>query len=95
MLIYLVQLQQDAPLGTDLPVFTTNSVNFNSSIPFFNQTISWAPLISGWDGFALLVDDVQRYAGAALNFSLESLDATLPHFFRLAVSLNLFLAVVT
>lgn len=40
----------------------------------------------GWDGFALLVDDVQRYAGPALNFSLESLNASLPHFFRLAVS---------
>jgi len=31
-----------------------------------------------------LIDDVQRYAGSALNFSLASLDATLPHFFRLA-----------
>ena len=73
-------------MGSDLPVFATNSTTFNSSIPLVNQTISWDPLIDGWDGFALLVDDVQRYAGSALNFSLASLDASIPHFFRLAVS---------
>ncbi|KAF9056516.1 LCCL domain-containing protein [Panaeolus papilionaceus] len=77
-------LRQDAPLGSDLPVFATNSTTFSPSIPFINQTISWEPLIEGWDGFVLLVDDVQRYAGDALNFSLASLDANLPHFFRLA-----------
>lgn len=77
-------LLQDAALGTALPVFATNSSNFDSSISFINQIIFWDPLIEGWDGFALLVDDVQRYAGTALNFSLESLNASLPHFFRLA-----------
>jgi hypothetical protein len=77
-------LRQDAPLGSDLPVWFTNSANYNASIPFANQTIVWDALIDGWDGFALLVDDVQRYAGTALNFSLESLDSSLPHFFRLA-----------
>lgn len=41
---------------------------------------------SGWNGFALLIDDVERFAGDALNFSLAALDATVPHFFRLAVS---------
>lgn len=40
---------------------------------------------SSWDGFALLVDDVERYIGPALNFSLAALEAGLPHFFRLAV----------
>jgi hypothetical protein len=73
-------------------VFATNSSTFNSSIPLANQTIFWDPLIDGWDGFALLIDDVQRYAGSALNFSLASLDATLPHFFRLAVSEIYFLS---
>ena len=67
-------------------MFATNSSTFNSSISLADQTIFWDPLIDGWDGFVLLIDDVQRYAGSALNFSLASLDATLPHFFRLAVS---------
>ncbi len=40
----------------------------------------------GWDGFALLVDDVERYVGTGLNFSLASLQVGIPHFFRLAVS---------
>lgn len=86
---------QDAPLGSALPVFATNSTNFNSSIPFVNQTIFWDPLIEGWDGFVLLVDDVQRFAGTALYFSLASLNASLPHFFRLAVSEILLFLVVT
>ncbi|KDR85343.1 hypothetical protein GALMADRAFT_132046 [Galerina marginata CBS 339.88] len=77
-------LRQDAPLGSDLPTWLTNSTSYNSSIPFANQTIFWDALITGWDGFALLVDDVQRYAGPALNFSLTSLNSSLPHFFRLA-----------
>lgn len=66
-------------------------MNYNSSIPFADQIIFWDALPSDWDGFALLVDDVQRFAGTALNFSLVALDVTLPHFFRLAVSLALFL----
>lgn len=32
------------------------------------------------------MDDVERYVGTALNFSLAGLEAGLPHFFRLAVS---------
>lgn len=39
----------------------------------------------GWTGFALLVDDVERYTGTALNYSLAALQAGIPHFFRLAV----------
>ena len=84
-----LQLQRDAPLGSDLPAFATNSTTYNASIPLQNQTIFWNPLpdaSEGWDGFALLVDDVERYVGAALNFSLASLQAGIPHFFRLAVS---------
>jgi len=79
-------LQQDATLGTDLPTFLTNSTTYNSSIPLINQTIIWDSLPMGWDGFSLLVDDVERLVGAALNFSLAALDANLPHFFRLALT---------
>jgi len=78
------ELVQDAPLGTALPTFLTNSSTFNSSIPFENQTILWDALPDGWDGFSLIVDDVERYLGTALNFSLAAFDASLPHFFRLA-----------
>jgi hypothetical protein len=51
-----------------------------------NQTIVWDELPAGWDSFALLVDDVERYVGTALNFSLAAFDPSIPHFFRLAVS---------
>jgi len=85
------QLRQDAPQGSDLPVWLTNSTTYNSTIPFANQTIFWQSLSEEWGGFALLVDDVQRYAGTALNFSLTSLNSSIPHFFRLAVGVFLFL----
>ncbi|KAF7310791.1 LCCL domain-containing protein [Mycena chlorophos] len=79
-------LVQDATLGTDLATFITNSTNFNGSIPFANQTISWNPPPPGWDGFALLVDDVERYLGSALNFSLAAFNPSIPHFIRLALT---------
>ncbi|KAI0271398.1 hypothetical protein BC834DRAFT_859294 [Gloeopeniophorella convolvens] len=80
------QLRRDGVFGTDLPSFVTNATTFNSSVPFSNQTVSWSPLPDGesWDGFALLVDDVERYVGTALNYSLAALQGGLPHFFRLA-----------
>ncbi|THH34137.1 hypothetical protein EUX98_g190 [Antrodiella citrinella] len=78
-------LRRDAPIGSALPAFLNNATNLNSSIPLQNQTIFWSPIPDdSWDGFALLVDDVERYVGAALNFSLASLQSGLPHFFRLA-----------
>ncbi|GAW06014.1 lccl domain containing protein [Lentinula edodes] len=80
------ELVQDAPLGTTLPIFLTNSTSYNVSIPFENQTIFWDALPAGWDGFSLLVDDVERYVGTALNFSLAAFNASLPHFFRLALT---------
>ncbi|THV05982.1 hypothetical protein K435DRAFT_773492 [Dendrothele bispora CBS 962.96] len=81
------ELRQDAVIGSDLPVFLTNSTSYNSSIPLANQTIFWDSLPNTeWDGFSLLVDDVERYVGSALNFSLASLNASLPHFFRLALT---------
>lgn len=46
-------------------------------------------LPEGWDGFALLVDDVERYIGTDINFSLAAFNSTLPHFFRLAVCIHL------
>ena len=69
-------------------MFLTNSSSYNASIPWANQSLTWAALPGGegWDGFALLVDDVERYAGAALNFSLSVLQEGIPHFFRIAVS---------
>lgn len=75
-------------MGSALPSFQTNSTNFNGSVPIASQTIFWNAITdtADWDGFALLVDDVERYVGTALNFSLASLQAGIPHFFRLAVS---------
>ena len=84
------QLRRDAAIGSDLPAFVTNTTNYNASIPFVNQTIFWNEFPNGWDGFALLVDDVERYVGAALNYSLAALDPDIIHFFRLAVSCLLF-----
>ena len=84
------QLRRDAPQGSSLPTFLTNSSTYDPSLPLSNQTISWdaipADSSDGWDGFALLIDDVERFTGNALNFSLASLQEGIPHFFRLAVS---------
>ncbi|TFK77237.1 hypothetical protein BDN72DRAFT_830403 [Pluteus cervinus] len=78
------ELQQDAPIGTLLPTFLTNSTSYNASVPLAEQLVQWGPLTDNWDGFELLVDDVERFVGTALNFSLAAFDPTLPHFFRLA-----------
>jgi len=82
----LSQLQRDGPSGSALPSFLTNSSTYSASIPLANQTVQWDALSDGWDGFTLLVDDVERYTGSALNYSLAALQAGIPHFFRLAVS---------
>jgi hypothetical protein len=53
------------------------------------MTLLWEALpqnSDSWDGFSLLIDDVERFRGIATNFSLALLDQSLPHFFRLAVS---------
>ncbi|EIN14083.1 hypothetical protein PUNSTDRAFT_59668 [Punctularia strigosozonata HHB-11173 SS5] len=78
------ELQRDAISGSALPTFLTNSTTYNASIPLHQQIISWAPPDGDWDGFNLLVDDVERYSGAALNYSLAALQEGIPHFFRLA-----------
>ncbi|KAH9837151.1 uncharacterized protein C8Q71DRAFT_706978 [Rhodofomes roseus] len=79
-------LQGDGASGSAMPSFITNSTNWNASVALQNQTVSWAALPSsgGWDGFSLILDDVERYTGTALNFSLAALQSGLPHFFRLA-----------
>ena len=54
-----------------------------------DQVIHWDVLPNaseGWNGFSLLVDDVERYLGPSLNYSLGALQTGIPHFFRLAVS---------
>ena len=83
------QLRRDATAGTEIPTFLTNSTTFNNSIPFAEQRIFWEAIPDSeedWEGFTLLVDDVVRLVGPALNFSLASLEVGIPHFFRLAVS---------
>ncbi|KII93796.1 hypothetical protein PLICRDRAFT_171503 [Plicaturopsis crispa FD-325 SS-3] len=86
MLQTAADLVRDGTQGSALPSFLTNSTTYNSSIPLVNQTLSWSPIPDavGFDGFSLLVDDVERYAGTALNYSLAALQAGIPHFFRLA-----------
>lgn len=88
------ELQRDGPAGTQLPRFLTSSTNYNSSIPLSEQIIRWDGFPPnnpfGWTGFTLLIDDVERFTGDLLNFSLAALDASVPHFFRLAVSGEIF-----
>ncbi|OAX44387.1 hypothetical protein K503DRAFT_678829 [Rhizopogon vinicolor AM-OR11-026] len=79
----------DGATGSPLPAFLTNATTYNVSVPLMNQTVTWARIPSGivnegWNGFALLVDDVEVYLGTALNYSLAALEVGLPHFFRLA-----------
>ncbi|KZW02660.1 hypothetical protein EXIGLDRAFT_816420 [Exidia glandulosa HHB12029] len=81
------ELRRDAPLGSSLPVFLTNSTSYNASVPLQSQTLFWDTFPNtdeGWNGYSLVIDDVQRYVGLAMNFSLAILDPALPHFFRLA-----------
>jgi hypothetical protein len=78
------QLLGDATQGTGTPTFLANATDFTG--PLANQTLHWAAPTAGWDGFSLLVDDVERYVGDALNYSLGGLQAGIPHFFRIAVS---------
>jgi hypothetical protein len=79
----ILQLIGDATQGTGTPTFLANTTDFK--VPLANQTLHWAPLTDGWDGFSLLVDDVERYVGDALNYSLGGLQTGIPHFFRIAV----------
>ncbi|PCH33755.1 hypothetical protein WOLCODRAFT_94109 [Wolfiporia cocos MD-104 SS10] len=80
-------LQGDGASGSAMPSFVTNSTTWNASISLHEQLITWNALpdaSEGWTSFSLIIDDVERYVGSALNFSLASLQIGLPHFFRLA-----------
>ncbi|GAA5894856.1 hypothetical protein JCM6882_006694, partial [Rhodosporidiobolus microsporus] len=78
----------DGAQGSSLPVFLTNSTTFAAAVG--EGVVSWLSpeqagvTGEGWDGFALLVDDVLRQTGASTNFSLAGLDTSIVHYFRLA-----------
>jgi len=86
------ELQRDAALGTSLPPFSADLANavFTSFNSTNSSLISWPNIpanltaTEGWNGFSLIIDDVERYSGTALNFSLSALEWGIPHFFRLA-----------
>lgn len=87
------ELIGDAATGSALPGFLTNSTNFARTAAV-SGTIQFVPIPANmtaaheYDGFALLVDDVERYQGPDTNYSYSQtgLDPTVPHFFRLAYS---------
>ncbi|CAE6453930.1 unnamed protein product [Rhizoctonia solani] len=86
------ELRRDAPLGSSLPSFVTNSSTIISNLT--NTSISWNAISSelldseGWNGFSLLVDDVQRLTSDSLSYTLTGLQAGVTHFFRLAYQRN-------
>ena len=83
------ELRQDSTFGPSSPTFLTNSKTFDPTMALRNLTLFWESLPSGsagWDGFLLLIDEVERFRETATKFSLALLDQTIPHFFGLAVS---------
>ncbi|SGY25253.1 BQ5605_C018g08594 [Microbotryum silenes-dioicae] len=74
----------DGSTGSALPTYLTSATNFTSD----QASIFWNAipdsLANSWDGFSLLVDDVERYSGTATNYSIAWLNDTIPHYFRLA-----------
>ncbi|KAH7345199.1 hypothetical protein B0J17DRAFT_638788 [Rhizoctonia solani] len=82
------ELRRDAPLESPLPSFVTNSSSTISNLT--NTSISWNAISSelldseGWNGFSLLVDDVQRLTSDSLSYTLSGLQTGVTHFFRLA-----------
>ncbi|KAL7415491.1 hypothetical protein BDY24DRAFT_383134 [Mrakia frigida] len=90
----VAELQRDAALDTSIPTFITNSStwgNFTDGA-FVNSSLQWnaipSELASSWNGFSLLVDDVERYVGSGTNSSFSALSPLFPHFFRLAYQLD-------
>ncbi|KAI5481473.1 LCCL domain containing protein [Pseudohyphozyma bogoriensis] len=78
----------DGSTGSALPIWITSAANFT-----IDQSAIWwdaipADLTSQWDGFALIIDDVLAWTGTATNYSIAALDASLPHYFRLAYQLE-------
>lgn len=69
------ELRRDAALGSDLPSLVTNASNWGDVAGelFSRAALVWkgvpAELESQWNGFSLLVDDVERYTGTATSES--------------------------
>ncbi|VDB95627.1 unnamed protein product [Peniophora sp. CBMAI 1063] len=82
-----VNLRRDAPTGTPLPKLEGV---YDAALPWADRVVQWAsiPENAAADGFKLLVDDVERYTGPALNYSLRLLRDDIPHYFRLAYTLR-------
>jgi len=83
------ELVRDGSLGTERPVFVTNALSWNRSLPLQDQIVSWQPLPvdeNQWDSFSLMVDDVERLLSNETEYSLSGLQAGLPHYFRIAYS---------
>lgn len=65
------ELRRDAAFGSDLPVLQTNASTWPAYTgELFNEAaLRWeavpSALESDWNGFSLLVDDVERYRGTA------------------------------
>jgi hypothetical protein len=67
------KLQRDAALDTSIPTLVTNSTNWGGFVDaaFVNSSLLWnaipSELASDWNGFSLLVDDVERYVGTGTS----------------------------
>ena len=83
------QLLGDGASGSPLPSFANATASW-AWTPGTAATIGFAAvpsnLTGSWDGYSLLVDDVERYAGSATNYTIAAslLQAGIPHFLRLA-----------
>lgn len=72
-------IRGDAVAGTGIPTFFPTSVwqGVSPQSPTGDGLVRWSDLPAdqpgAWDGFALLVDDVLRYAGPATSFNLSTL----------------------
>ena len=70
-----LQLQRDAALDTSIPTFITNFSTWANLTDgaFVNSSLLWnaipTELASSWNGFSLLVDDVERYVGSGTSES--------------------------
>ncbi|KAH8835885.1 hypothetical protein DL96DRAFT_1732991 [Flagelloscypha sp. PMI_526] len=80
----LDELRRDDIFGSTIPTFVTNSTNWNTTRALAEQFVFWEELSGDWDGFSVLVDDVERYVGTATNLSMAAFAAGVPHFIRIA-----------
>ncbi|CDZ98196.1 LCCL domain [Phaffia rhodozyma] len=83
------ELRRDAALGSTLPSFIANSTRFSlNQTGLGSLTVAWEPipadLVNVWDGFSLLLNDVERFVGVGTNYTATALNISAPYFFRLA-----------